>query len=160
LRRTLPPYAVCRQCGETASAALLVDADGQVICLNCRDVPGSPRRLCMVCDCILPIELHHVASRINYPTLTTPLCLNCHQMIYARQVRWRRDGSAERHPLVFLVVGALDMVWLFLERSPAATACRQLLMLLGRVAVFMLGSLRIEAMRDINRALEMVGETF
>ena len=164
---SLPSYAVCR-CGETASAALVATRDGQVTgiaCLNCRDT-SHPWRCCTVCDRLLPAEVHHVASRSRFPALTILLCLNCHQILYARQSRWRRggagrgDGSAERHPLAYLVVGVLDVVGLFLERSPAATACRQLLVLLGRTALLALGSLRVEAFVELDHMFALIGGTF
>jgi hypothetical protein len=151
-RSFLLPYAVCRQCGETASATLKVGEDGHVACLNCRDT-AHPRRRCTVCARVLPAEMHHVASRVCYPTFTTPLCLNCHRMLYARQYRWRHDGSAERHPFRYLVIGVLDMVRLFLKRSPAADACRQFFCMLAHAAILALGTLRLDALADVGHAL-------
>jgi hypothetical protein len=151
-RLPLPPYAVCRKCGETASAALLAGQDGRVVCVNCLDTT-HPRRLCTVCDKLLPCDLHHVASRTRYPTFRTPLCLNCHPILCVWQYRWRRDGSAERHPLRYLIIGVLDMVRLFLERSPAADACRHIFSLLGTAALLALGAVRFDALVEIGQAL-------
>jgi hypothetical protein len=158
-RVPLPPYAVCRQCRETASAALLVGQDGWVVCVNCLDTT-HPRRLCSVCAKLLPTQLHHVASRVRYPTFTTPLCLACHSVLYPRQYRWRHDGSAERHPFRYLLVGVLDMVRLFLERSPAADACRQFFLMLAHAALLALGALQVCALAEVGHTLTATEGSF
>jgi hypothetical protein len=94
-----------------------------------------------------------VASRVRFPTFTTLLCLACHSVLYPRQYRWRHDGSAERYPLRYLIIGVLDMVRLFLERSPAADACRQILSMLGTAAMLALGTLRLDALAEVGHAL-------
>jgi hypothetical protein len=154
---TLPTYAACLLCGETASAALMVGTGGQVVCLNCQEQPRHSRHLCTVCARNLPAELHHVASRRAYPTFTTPLCLNCHRILSTRQVDFRRKrGEQPRHPFRSLVIGVLDVVRLFLERSPAADACRQVFCLLGTAAILALGSLCFDALAEVGHALAFI----
>jgi hypothetical protein len=47
----------------------------------------------------------------------------------------------------------LDMVRLFLERSPAADACRQLFSILAQAALLALGALRFDALAEVGQVL-------
>jgi hypothetical protein len=147
-RRDLPEYAACEQCGEYYRAALRI-IGGLVICANCADT-HHPRRRCMICARVLPCQAHHVASKIRYPYFTTPLCLNCHRILNTRQYRWRRDGSAERHPIRYLVRGVLDVIGLWYERSPVAEQCRDLLIMLGQAALYLIPCLHPAALGELN----------
>jgi hypothetical protein len=123
--------------------------DGQVVCANCAD-HVHPRRRCMICAKLFPCQAHHVASKIRYPYFTTPLCLNCHRILNVRQYRWRRDGSAERHPARYLMRGVLDVVVPWCERSPVAEQCRDLLIMLGQAALYLIPCLHPVALFELS----------
>jgi hypothetical protein len=144
----LPDYAACGRCGEYYRAALRT-VDNQVLCANCADVRHTHGR-CTVCGAVAPSELHHVASARQLPDLTVPVCLNCHRILSARQYRWYPAWRSEPHPLRYLVQGVLDVVALWLERSPVAEHCRELFALLGRAALLALGSLRADALAELG----------
>ena len=130
----LPAFAVCRLCGETASAGT-----GRRRCWQCcvLELPGytHPKTCAVRCAAIkLPARSHHIASRRIYPALTAPLCLNCHRILYARNTL-RRDGSAERASFAYLLVGVFDLLRLFADRSPAWEMCRQIFQHAGPCSV-------------------------
>jgi hypothetical protein len=147
-RHDLPEYAACERCEEYAAVAL-APVGGRVLCLNCRD-DRHPRGACLICRGVLPVEEHHVGARVAFPTLTATLCLNDHAILTARQYHWRRAGWAEAHPLASLVRGVVDLLWLWQERSPVGEQCRELFVLLGRVGLCLLTSLRPEALGDLG----------
>jgi hypothetical protein len=144
----LPDYAACERCPEYYRAALR-DIDGHTLCANCAD-HYHPRRRCLICAKVLPCQAHHVGSKIRYPHFTVLLCLNCHRILNTRQYRWRRDGSAERHPLRYLVCGVLDVLALWRERSPVAEQCRNLFAMLGQAALYLIPCLRLEALCELS----------
>jgi hypothetical protein len=150
-RPDLPEYAVCERCGEYRRATLRA-IEGQVLCANCADTRHQRLR-CLVCDQVLPCQEHHLASKILFPTLTCFLCLNDHRIISGWQYAWRRHGWPEAHPFAALVLGVWDLVRLWLQRSPAAPQCRDLLFLLGRAALCLLPYLRFDAVAELRLAM-------
>jgi hypothetical protein len=144
----LPEYAACGLCGEYYRAALRI-IEGLVVCANCGD-HNHPQRRCTICAKVLPGQAHHVGSKIRYPHFTTPLCLNCHRILNKRQYYWRRDGSAERHPIRSLVRGVLDVLGLWCERSPVAEQSRDLLAMLGQAALYLIPCLHPVALGELS----------
>jgi hypothetical protein len=145
--RAIPEYADCARCGEHYRAALRW-VRAEIVCANCADT-RHPQACCTICATTLPCQAHHVGSKHIYPHFTTWLCLNCHRILTARQYHWRRDGSAERHPLGYLLRGTLDVVELWLERSPVADRCRSLLLMLAQAAVYALPHLHPAALVEV-----------
>jgi hypothetical protein len=147
--RDVPEYAICEgdACGEYYTKALS-RVDGQVLCANCADTRHARRR-CAICDRVAPSESHHVASKRQHPTLTLPVCLNCHRILSRRQYRWHPSWRTGAHPLRYLIQGVYDVMCLWLERSPVAEQCRELLTMLGRAALCVLPHLRFAALVDL-----------
>ncbi len=147
----LPDYAACEGCGEYYAAALRM-LDGQVLCANCAEGADGrhPQRRCTICGKVAPSELHHVASARQHPTLTTPLCLNCHRILSQRQYRWHRAWRTEAHPVRYVVQGVLDVVALWFERSPVAKHCTGLFSLLVGAALYLMSYLRMDALREFG----------
>jgi len=153
-RPEFPEYAACEQCDEYAAAALR-KIRKRVLCANCaeRDTYGDTRhrtRRCAICGRIAPSELHHVASERQHPTLTLCVCLNCHRILSVRQYRWHPAWRTEAHPVRYIIQGVLDVVTLWLQRSPAAEQCRELFALLGRAALCLLPCLRPESLCEVG----------
>lgn len=150
-------YTTCSRCGEPAPAALHWQMS-PVLCRNCvaRGIGYSTRHVCTVCGFDGPAEAHHVASRISYPDFTCWLCPNCHTTISSRQYSWRRDGSDHQYPFRYLLVGVVDLLRLFLERSPVAYGCRQLFALLAEGALLALGALGFPALSEVGYALSVI----
>lgn len=80
--------------------------------------------ICITCSWTSDnIEQHHVAGRHNYPTLTVPVCLDCHQIL----TRWQQAhgielaADAAREPVDqvrALVAGVFDLFRLLGQRHP------------------------------------------
>lgn len=147
-RPELPEYAACTRCGEYAASALRV-MDGQAVCHNCADATHRHRH-CAICWRMAPSEQHHVASKRQHPTLTLPVCLNCHAILSQRQYNWPPAWRSEAHKLRCVIQGVYDVLCLWLERSPVAENCRDLFVMLEQAALIVLSYLRPEALIDLS----------
>ncbi len=159
---------ICAQCGEYARPQTMQIARfGKLLCANCTaDAaerldgattpsrnPRHQRAPCAVCRRIAPVEDHHIASRRQHPTLTIRVCLNCHSLLSLRQYQWLDAGNdwrKESHPVRCILQGVYDVVSLWLERSPAADAARDLLAMLWGAFCALVGYLRPTALADVT----------
>jgi hypothetical protein len=82
----------CALCGELNPSALIKRASG-FVCANCEARErGRPEAHCARCGLTAPFERHHVEGRRNSPT-TAPLCLNCHRIAHAADMRRTLRGA-------------------------------------------------------------------
>jgi hypothetical protein len=128
---------------------------GVCVCQNCSD-RRHPRLRCMICFKELPGEHHHVAGERQHPGFTIPVCLNCHAVLSERQRRWDPTWLTEPHPVRCLIQGVLDVVEVWLKRSPAAEQCLRLLCMPGYAFLLLLPYLRLDALADL-RGLHLNG---
>jgi hypothetical protein len=85
----------CALCGELNPSALMRRAAG-FVCANCEaHERGRPGARCERCGLTAPFERHHVEGRRN-SSKTAPLCLNCHRIAHAADMKrtLRGDGAA------------------------------------------------------------------
>jgi hypothetical protein len=83
--------------------------------------------ICLTCGHPSNIEQHHVAGRSNYPTLTVPVCVDCHRILTAWQrghgVLLAHDNQPyEVDRLRALAVGVYDLFRLIAQRHPSRIA--------------------------------------
>jgi hypothetical protein len=147
-RQPMPEYASCEKCGECARPALRM-LRGKVVCQNCADRRHQPLR-CAVCFKEAPGEYHHVASERQQPHFTIAVCLNCHAILSQKQRRWDPAWLRESHPVRCIIQGVLDVVALWLKRSPSVEPCRQLLGMLGQAFLLLVPYLRLDAFVDLH----------
>ncbi len=97
-RRVLGPDARCRQCGETAIAALQRDAEG-IICYEC-DRPRRGKRT---------TEDHHPLGKANDMDTTIGVPGNFHRQLSAMQADWPEvvRNNPTRDPLLWIAAVAL-----------------------------------------------------
>jgi hypothetical protein len=89
----------CALCGELNPSALMRRACG-FVCANCEaDERGRPGARCARCGLTAPFERHHVESRRNSPR-TAPLCLNCHRIAHAADMRRTLRGAGAAIPQI------------------------------------------------------------
>jgi hypothetical protein len=82
----------CALCGELNPSALIKRAGG-FVCANCEARErGRPGARCARCGLTAPFERHHVEGRRNSPR-TAPLCLNCHRIAHAADMRRTLRGA-------------------------------------------------------------------
>ena len=147
-RPDLPEYAACEHCNEYRRVTLRV-ARGPVLCRNCAD-RKHPQRRCAICHQVAPSELHHVASERQHPHLTLRVCLNCHALLSDRQARWPSAWRREPHVVRCIVQGVIDVLQLWMERSPVAEQCRAIIVMLAHAALCLLPHLRPAALVDLH----------
>jgi len=97
-RRVLGPDARCRQCSETAIAALQRDTEG-IICYECaRDRQGKHT-----------VEDHHPLGKANDMNTTIGVPGNFHRQLSAMQADWPEAvrNNPTRDPLLWVVAVAL-----------------------------------------------------
>jgi hypothetical protein len=85
----------CALCGELNPSALMRRAAG-FVCANCEaHERGRPGARCERCGLTAPFERHHVEGRRN-SSKTASLCLNCHRIAHAADMKrtLRGDGAA------------------------------------------------------------------
>jgi hypothetical protein len=112
-------YLVCIRCDEYDDAALRV-INSTPLCRNCRSTRAT-KRICSICRKRAPFERHHVASKRQVPTLTVPICLNCHAILSYRQAGWDPRWKTQSRPVWFLLEGLSDVLELWLERRTTDT---------------------------------------
>jgi len=148
--RHLTDFATC-PCGEFYRDTLRpasADADGGHVCRNCAD-SHHRRGRCAICSIVAPIEQHHVAGKKHSP-ITLQVCLNCHAILSQRQYRFHQSWRIESRPVLFTIQGVLDVVMLWLERSPVAEQCLDLWRMIGQAALSLVPALRPEELVALN----------
>ena len=149
----LERYTTCGLCGEPDPAALHFGWT-PVLCRNCTNAASVPQHRCTICGKVAPAHLHHIGPRKVYPNFVCWVCLSCHAILTRWEIRWRRDANLGHHSLRYLMVGVVNLVTLFLERSPAASLCKPLFSVLGRAVSLLLGTLTCTALESWGLALE------
>lgn len=87
----------CALCGELNPSALMRRAGG-FVCANCEaHERRRPEARCARCGLTAPFERHHVEGRRNTPR-TAPLCLNCHRIAHAADMRRTLRGAGAAIP--------------------------------------------------------------
>jgi hypothetical protein len=82
----------CALCGELNPSALMRRAHG-FACANCEARErGRPGARCERCGLTAPFERHHIEGERNSPA-TAPLCLNCHRIAHAADMRRTLRGA-------------------------------------------------------------------
>lgn len=97
-KRVLGPDARCRQCGETAIAALQRDAEG-IICYECDRARKRKRTT----------EDHHPLGKANDMNTTIGVPGNFHRQLSAMQADWPEAvrNNPTRDPLLWIAAVAL-----------------------------------------------------
>ncbi len=134
----LADFSTC-PCGEFYRDALR-PTDGGHVCRNCAD-SHHKRGRCSICSIVAPVEQHHVAGKKHSP-ITLQVCLNCHAILSKRQYRFHPSWCTESRPVLFTIQGVLDVVMLWLERSPVSDQCLDLLRMIGQAALSLVPALR------------------
>lgn len=144
----IPDFAAC-PCGEYYRDALRMTASG-IMCRNCAHTQATHRRgRCAICSAYAPMEQHHIAGRKHSP-ITIQICLNCHAIMSKRQYRLHPSWRTESRPILFTIQGVLDVVMLWLERSPVADQCLDLLRMIGQAALSLWPYMRPAALLELN----------
>jgi hypothetical protein len=87
----------CALCGELNPSALRRRAGG-FVCANCEaHERGRPKARCERCGLTASFERHHVEGRRNSPR-TAPLCVNCHRIAHAADMRRTLRGAGAAIP--------------------------------------------------------------
>jgi hypothetical protein len=145
MRRELDrDYVLCARCDEYDDAALSI-IHRVPLCRNCQSTRAT-MRICSICARWAPSERHHIASKRQMPTLTLPVCLNCHAILSQMQTRWDPRWKTESRPLWFLLEGLCDVLVLWLERRATDTFEPELVHLLGEADLYLQAVLRTRTM--------------
>jgi len=147
-------YASCRECGEYADAALRT-IGGVCLCANCAD-SHHQHGVCSICEQTRPIEAHHIAGRRQVSD-TIPVCLNCHRILSQRQYQWHPSWRVQRRPLLFMLQGALDSLYLWCMRSRAPEHRKIVAVALAILVVWLTRRLCPDSAADIHDLRSMGG---